>query len=249
MGTRHLITIVKDGEFKLAQYGQWDGMPFHQGSRILAFLKNGDLEALEKGVDKLFYCTEAEIDLLQQEAGVPAGQDWLDSAQSDRIKAMFPTIHRDAGAGIFDILEEGSSASRHHLPAREGLIPTENNIVLAGRPDLEWVYTVDLDSGTFETYRAGCDTELEPTRFSDLIKEAYEGSDEEPCYLQLVGSYRLDDLPSRHDYRLSTDPEGSRRYLDYYAEVGIKEEPEYPDQDSAAESGNENDGGTPSIGM
>ena len=27
MGTRHLIAVQLDGEYKIAQYGQWDGYP------------------------------------------------------------------------------------------------------------------------------------------------------------------------------------------------------------------------------
>lgn len=27
MGTRHLTAVVIDGDYKVAQYGQWDGYP------------------------------------------------------------------------------------------------------------------------------------------------------------------------------------------------------------------------------
>ena len=39
MGTRHLTCVVLNGEYKVAQYGQWDGCPSGQGSYILEFLK------------------------------------------------------------------------------------------------------------------------------------------------------------------------------------------------------------------
>lgn len=38
MGTRHLIAAVIDGEYKIAQYGQWDGDPEGQGLTVLDFL-------------------------------------------------------------------------------------------------------------------------------------------------------------------------------------------------------------------
>ena len=39
MGTRHLTCVVKDGDYKVAQYGQWDGYPSGQGIDILTFLR------------------------------------------------------------------------------------------------------------------------------------------------------------------------------------------------------------------
>ena len=38
MGTRNLVCVVKGGEYKVAQYGQWDGYPTGQGETIVEFL-------------------------------------------------------------------------------------------------------------------------------------------------------------------------------------------------------------------
>lgn len=40
MGTRHLICIVKDKDYKIAQSGAWDGYPKGQGQDIINFLQN-----------------------------------------------------------------------------------------------------------------------------------------------------------------------------------------------------------------
>ncbi|MHC5949058.1 hypothetical protein ACVXZ3_04645 [Providencia hangzhouensis] len=40
MGTRHLICVAKDGDYKVAQYGQWDGYPSGQGLTLLTFLRD-----------------------------------------------------------------------------------------------------------------------------------------------------------------------------------------------------------------
>lgn len=53
MGTRHLIAAMIDGEYKLAQYGQWDGYPEGQGVDILDFLNTGDVEALKRNLKLL----------------------------------------------------------------------------------------------------------------------------------------------------------------------------------------------------
>ena len=39
MGTRNLTCVIKDGKYRVAQYGQWDGYPEGQGMNILNFLK------------------------------------------------------------------------------------------------------------------------------------------------------------------------------------------------------------------
>ena len=36
MGTRHITTVVAEGEFVVAQYGQWDGYPTGAGNDIVA---------------------------------------------------------------------------------------------------------------------------------------------------------------------------------------------------------------------
>ena len=40
MGTRNLTIVYVDGEYKVAQYGQWDGYPEGQGATCLDFLRN-----------------------------------------------------------------------------------------------------------------------------------------------------------------------------------------------------------------
>ena len=39
MGTRHLTAVHVDGEYKIAQYGQWDGYPEGQGMTALTFAR------------------------------------------------------------------------------------------------------------------------------------------------------------------------------------------------------------------
>lgn len=40
MGTRHLTAVFVDGEYKVAQYGQWDGYPEGQGLTCLEFARS-----------------------------------------------------------------------------------------------------------------------------------------------------------------------------------------------------------------
>ncbi|MNU30431.1 hypothetical protein D3C71_189160 [compost metagenome] len=201
MGTRHLITIVKDGEFKLAQYGQWDGYPSGQGAIILKFLAEGDVEALRRNVDKLYFAGKDDVEALYETfAGIPRGQEWIDMEQSKKLKENLPTLHRDTGARIFDLVAGGGANSFYDVAESEVRIPTIDMLSYAGGWDCEWVYAVDLDSDTFEVYEAGIGGETPPNRFTDVIKKAYEDSEEEPCSVNLVGSYKFDALPALEDF-------------------------------------------------
>lgn len=39
MGTRNLTIVHSNGEYKVAQYGQWDGYPEGLGVQLLKYLK------------------------------------------------------------------------------------------------------------------------------------------------------------------------------------------------------------------
>jgi hypothetical protein len=38
MGTRNLVAVQIDGQYKIAQYGQWDGYHSGKGLEVLEFL-------------------------------------------------------------------------------------------------------------------------------------------------------------------------------------------------------------------
>ena len=44
MGTRNLTMVIHEKKPVIAQYGQWDGYPAGQGTTVLEFLKNYDIE-------------------------------------------------------------------------------------------------------------------------------------------------------------------------------------------------------------
>jgi hypothetical protein len=201
MGTRHLITIVKDGEFKLAQYGQWDGYPSGQGAIILKFLGEGDVDALKRNVDKLYFAGEEDLQALYETfAGIPRGQEWIDGEQSKKLKENLPTLHRDTGAEILNLIANGGANRFYDVAEADIRIPTVDMLSFAGGWDCEWVYAVDLDSETFEVYEAGIGGETQPNRFTDVIKKAYENDEEEPCFVNLVGSYKFDALPTLQEF-------------------------------------------------
>jgi len=58
MGTRHLIVVVNKEEYKVAQYGQWDGYPSGQGVTIADFIdKSMDINKFREALDDCVYLT------------------------------------------------------------------------------------------------------------------------------------------------------------------------------------------------
>lgn len=247
MGTRHLITIVKDGEFKLAQYGQWDGYPSGQGLEILEFLSGGEgnIEALKRNVDLLHFVTEEDGDALYHTVGIPAGQEWMTMEQSNAIKESFPSLHRDTGASILPLIASGrlnNKEPKEPLTFDKWLfeghprIPTCNNIAFAGGWGCEWAYAIDLDSGSFEVYEAGMGSEGEHNRFTDVIKKEYEGEEEEPCFVNLVGEYKLDALPSWEQFLTELQPEAIERHREWLERKAAEQAAPAEDEDEVEDA-------------
>ncbi len=258
MGTRHLITIIKDGEFKLAQYGQWDGYPSGQGLDMLEFLSEGqgNIDALKRNVDLLHFVTDEEADVLYQSVGIPAGQEWMTMDQSKTIKEAFPSLHRDTGAGILPLIASGRLNDKEPkeigtfeqwLVEGNPRIPTANSIAFAGGWGCEWAYAIDLDNDTFEVYEAGLGKEVEPNRFTDVIKKEYEGSDEDPCFVHLVGEYKLDSLPSWEQFLTEQEPDAVERVRAWRDSKAAEDQADTADadEDAAAAPDSDADGDKP----
>lgn len=166
MGTRGLTCAKINGEYKVAQYGQWDHYPTGQGTTILEFLKKpGNLELLAEKIVKCSFLTDQQIDAL-------GNGDWLKS---------HPQLSRDVGGEIFQAIVE----------SEDGL-ELINKIEFAGDSLFcEWAYVVDFDEGTFEVYKGFNERSLKDgERFKYLEKEG----DYSP--VALAKKFNLKKLPS-----------------------------------------------------
>ena len=94
MGTRHTTAVKQNGEYKVAQYGQWDGYPEGAGVSILSFLKKcikkGKMDTFRKHISE---CTEASLESIR-EKWVEVGADPESDFVSDQEfgKGMFVTF-------------------------------------------------------------------------------------------------------------------------------------------------------------
>lgn len=146
MGTRNLTCVVKDGEFKVAQYSQWDGYPAGQGATVCKFIvknlkKQKGLEKFSKLVDKLIVLTEEETNRLTDEA-TGSKDGWLSLEQSKALAKKLPALHRDTGAKILQYImdsDEGVGINLATEFAGDGLF-------------CKWCYVLDLDNEILEVY-------------------------------------------------------------------------------------------------
>jgi len=94
MGTRNLTCVVKDGEYKIAQYCQWDGYPSGNGVEILEFLKNMDRNHFENRVNDCVFISSDEVHERWKECGAD-DSGFVDLEISDKFKEKYPLLHRD----------------------------------------------------------------------------------------------------------------------------------------------------------
>lgn len=201
MGTRNLTCVVSDGEYKVAQYGQWDGHPEGSGKFILKFLKEVDLETFKKRIAQLRFLAEEESDQANDEIGKYreglSSDDLVLFREEDGERIWRPTpelyekylarpfihLNRDLGCKILDFVMRYNE-------------PLQNDIGFAGSSLFcEWVYVVDLDNDQFEVYR-GFNKEPVPPgeRFTDFPGE------KEYFPVKLLATFKLGQLPSEEEF-------------------------------------------------
>ena len=134
MGTRNLTCVIHNGEYKIAQYGQWDGYPDGQGLTVLEFLRNTDLSKFKDRLNNVRFLTEIEGEKID----VKYGAKW---------KEYYPQLSRDNGAEILQMVMDGANELQNEIEfAKDGLM-------------CEWSYIIDLDNNVFEAYSGGFDVE------------------------------------------------------------------------------------------
>jgi hypothetical protein len=191
MGTRHLICVVKDGEFKVAQYGQWDGYFSGQGQDILNFLRSDEfsLDTFKEQLDKCYYIDQATYERLLTEGGVHIKDDGF--VAYDEMKRFSEThlgkfFSRDTGSDILRLIHNEDTLTQ---------IPLRDNITFAADSLFcEYAYVIDVDKEVFEVYTGfNDDVELVTERF-EFLRENIEGTDKYGL-VKLYETYNLNELP------------------------------------------------------
>ena len=178
MGTRHITAVVAEGEFVVAQYGQWDGYPTAAGNAIVAIIR-GKIDQLKASLKHIVPVESGTVERYWSECGA---QEWGANMETcRRFKVKHMTLDRDTGPDVLNILIHTEDPVELYLDVgfiADGLL-------------CEWVYVVDLDSNTFEIYQ-GSQIHPSENRFSSM----FEGTTNGYYPPKLVATYPLDDLPT-----------------------------------------------------
>lgn len=174
MGTRHMIGVVIDGDFKIAQYGQWDGYPGGQGATVLDFAQTADLTDFADKCRALRWISAEEAD------EVNSTENWTQK---------YPHLSRDAGAGILSMVANG-----------EAEFLMDNRDFPLDSLFCEWAYVLDLDEQTLEVYKGYQTSTPKEGRWAGLPKDAPGTSSGEYKACERVAVYSLDDLPTETEF-------------------------------------------------
>ena len=182
MGTRNLTAVFMDGEYKVAQYGQWDGYPEGQGKICLNFLRDKMNEKrFREQLNNVHFGNEDELDKLFSEFGADVSGS-ISMENYERFKKAYPELHRDTASEILQMIQDGNvRVLKNDLDfASDGLF-------------CEWAYVIDLDTRRFEVYTGFHKEPLtEKDRFyflKDKEGNGYSG-------VHMVFSWSIDDLPT-----------------------------------------------------
>src|SRR5688572_19951636 len=142
MGTRNLVCVVKGGEYKVAQYGQWDGYPTGQGETIVEFLlQRMDRAMFERHLDNTTVMTREEITAFWKKAGADDNGS-IACSKADDAEKDAPHMSRNTGAKILDYVQ------RTPYPKLQHELDFAGDSLFC-----EWAYVVDLDTDTLEVYK------------------------------------------------------------------------------------------------
>lgn len=182
MGTRNLTAVMKNGEYKIAQYGQWDGYPEGQGMTALNFarkLNDGNFrKQFEEKLLAASWITQEDIDSINAKIKSGEIKDWT---------KVYPELSRDTCADILELVAKAPAG-----------IKLNNNIEFAADGLFcEFAWIIDLDKNSFEGYVGfGKKPLVESDRFfflRDKEENGYSG-------VKLVAEWDLSSLPTDDDF-------------------------------------------------
>lgn len=194
MGNRHLILVYYKGGYQIAQYGQWDGQPEYQGTRVLAFLKGTrNIDKLKAAIDTGMIYTPAEFQMKQWYKEMENLPRVLHDDHRSASQRVCPSISRETGADILNLVANATE-----------FIPIVKFVSFA--LDMfycEWIYVVDLDKSTFEVFAHGPgNVEAEPnSRFDNMFCPGEDGMPDKVVSSEMSprGLWTLDALPQSED--------------------------------------------------
>lgn len=179
MGTRNLTCVIHNGEFKVAQYCQWDGYIEGQGKDIVEFFTTRfDKGTFIKNLNTLKIITIEEVSNRWKECGAD-DSGLCNIATSNKFKEQYLHLHRDCGAKILDLIQDGKIKDIYLYVdfAYDSLF-------------CEYCYIINLDTMELEVYK-GFNREI-----LDKNERFYKENPDDRGYygVKLWGKIKLEDL-------------------------------------------------------
>lgn len=190
MGTRHLTIVQLNNEYKVAQYGQWDGYPGGQGKVVHRFLKTADLNKFKEQLKKVRFVDAEEMKKMYEETGAKIDNDgWILISDAQKFKNRFPQLDRDMGANVLQYI----------LNTTDDEILLENAITFAGDSLFcEWAWLVNLDTEELEVYTG---FNKEPLPDGSRFKGIKKLEDNTKYYeISLLHSFKISELPEEKEF-------------------------------------------------
>lgn len=161
MGTRNLTCVVKNGQYLVAQYGQFDGYPTGVGEDIVKFLTGSyDPARFAAQLDKLVVLTDDEVTARWRIFGADEkGLVTLTDAQ--HFAQVYPSLHRNMAGDILQYVQDTAKPEVH--------------LRLAFAADslfCEYAYVVNLDNNTLEVFTGFNEEPLTTTDRFFFLQEA-----------------------------------------------------------------------------
>lgn len=185
MGTRGLYCAIIDGEFKVAQYGQWDAYPEGQGKKIHEFVQHlvqeDKIEAFKTTLRKLSTVDDDYVAGLWKECGAD-GSGFVSMDVAEVMKDRYPQFDRDLCADIMWKVIDGSA------PAVK--LDTE---FAADSLFCEWAYVIDMDRCVLEVFKGFQKEPHQSGRFSGYPVDEARKDNYYP--VAEVAAFQFKDLP------------------------------------------------------
>ena len=201
MGTRHLTAVICDGEFRIAQYGQWDGYPDGAGVDICKFIVENHtaLPAFRDAVRrKCRFIDDAEVERIALQFGRSidgGGSIVMTLDESERYEAEYPSLHRNTGSNILAIVLR---SNQPEVPLRDGRDFATDSLFC------EWAYVLDLDRSVLEIYCGFNTTKVPPGQRWSTVDENSKPKGWAPKYkgdkyhypVRLAAVFHFDTIPT-----------------------------------------------------
>lgn len=151
MGTRNITAIIKDGELKLSQYGQWDGYFSYTGTLFIDWVKENLTDKKSKRRSQyLKDVFKEKVDLLKpvtkeyKEKLFEVVEPFSNYSKEENLEYVIPfdiclpQFHRNTGVKILDIINNLKSYDFKSNTGFPVEIETDYGWV-------EYIYVIDLD--------------------------------------------------------------------------------------------------------